>query len=62
LGYIRPVFTTNRAVCNRKKIITERDDRRFFQQIRGKEGKIRATLAPETAIRYASQGGEQKDE
>ncbi|MBE5681598.1 hypothetical protein [Pantoea agglomerans] len=45
-----------------QKIITERDDRRFFQQIRGKEGKLRATLAPEAAIRCASQGGEQKDE
>jgi hypothetical protein len=62
LGYIRPVFTTNRAVCNRKKIITERDDRRFFQQNRGKEEEVTGHAGTGSGYPFASQGGEQKDE
>jgi len=34
----------------------------FFSKSGSKRGKLRAMLAPEAAIRYASQGGEQKDE
>jgi hypothetical protein len=34
----------------------------FFSKTGSKRRKLRAMLAPEAVIRFASQGGEQKDE